>query len=284
MNKNLLSGLHQRAETKRVVVDETSFAYRTFGKSDGIPLVFFQHFTGTMDNWDPAVTNGLSKDFLVVLFDNKGIGGSHGKTPVTIEAMAVDAVMFLRALGFKKVNVLGFSMGGFIAQQIMLIEPHLINKILLVGTAPKGGQGIAGIVNLLTESAAMKPDEQKMYMFYESTATSMSLGAKSLERMNERKIDRDPETNLTAIEAQLKSILSWAKPDQTYLARLQQIGIPTLIVNGSNDIVVPTVNSYVMFQNFPNARLSLYPDSGHGSIFQYPELFLWEAIPFLKCD
>ncbi len=249
-----------------------------------MPLVFFQHFTGTMDNWDPAVTDGFAKDFLVVLFDNRGIGASRGETPVTIGEMAVDAISFLKALGFKKVNVLGFSMGGFIAQQIMLIEPGFINKLILAGTGPKGGHGIAGIVYPLTESAAMKPDEQKLYLFYEQTATSKKLGLEAIARINERQVNRDPDTGSVAIQAQLKSILSWGETDEAYLDLLKQNPVPVLIVNGSNDIVVPTINSYVMFRNFPNARLSLYPDSGHGAIFQYPELFTGEVIAFLKCD
>ncbi len=280
--RKVVTDLHQITTTKFIKVDGVSYAYRAFGKKSGIPVVLLQHFAGTMDNWDPAITNGLAEYFPVVLFDNKGIGASSGQTPSTIEAMAKDAIAFIKAIGFKKVNLLGFSMGGFISQQIALDEPTLINKLMLVGTGPKGGEGIAEIIKPLTASASMSPDEQKLYLFYEPTSTSRALGKESLKRVNKRIINRDPDASLLATQAQLKSILQWAESDSAALHQLKKIHHPVLVINGSNDIVVPTINSYVLFQHLPNTKLSLYPDSGHGSLFQYPELFLTEAISFLQ--
>jgi pimeloyl-ACP methyl ester carboxylesterase len=278
----LTPDLHQTALTRFIEVDGVSYAYRAFGKKTGIPVVLLQHFTGTMDNWDPAVTNGLAEYFPVVLFDNKGIAASGGQTPFTIEEMAKDAVGFIKAMGFKKVNLLGFSMGGFISQQIALDEPALVNKLMLVGTGPKGGQGIADVKNPLSASASMTRDQQKLYLFYESTSTSQALGKGALERINKRSANRDPDASESAIQAQLQSIMNWGDADPAALKQLKNIYHPVLVINGSNDIVVPTINSYVLFQHLPNAKLSLYPDSGHGALFQYPGLFLREAILFLK--
>jgi pimeloyl-ACP methyl ester carboxylesterase len=157
-----LADWHHTTPTKFINASGTKYAYRSFGAKTGIPLILLQHFTGTMDDWDPAVTNGLARDFQVVLFDNKGIGATEGQTPDNIEAMAGDTVAFIKAMGFKKVNLLGFSMGGFIAQQVAFDEPALINRLILVGTGPRGGDGIADIVKPLGISAPMEPIEQKL--------------------------------------------------------------------------------------------------------------------------
>ncbi|TKC62226.1 alpha/beta hydrolase [Pedobacter hiemivivus] len=275
---------HQTAVTKFIEASGNKYAYRSFGRKKGIPIVLFQHFTGTMDNWDPTLTNGLAKYFHVILFDNKGIGGSGGQTPDNIEAMAKDAISFINALGYEKINILGFSMGGFIAQQIVFKEPKLVNKLILAGTSHKGGENLTVLVKDLEESANMSPDEQKLFMFYSPSQTSQASGQQSLKRINRRQIDRDPDTKLASIQSQLKSILGWAMTDENSITQLKKIKQPVLVVNGNNDIVVPTINSYILFQNIPNAKLSLYPDSGHGAIFEYADLFLAEAIPFLKAE
>ncbi len=273
---------HNTAPNLFIDIDGIKYAYRTFGNDTGIPLLLLQHFTGTLDNWDPIVTNGLAKHFKVILFDNKGIGASTGETPDNIGTMAQDAISFTKALGIGRINILGFSMGGFIAQQITLDAPDLVDKLILAGTGPKGGERISEIMGPLTESSSMDPYEQKLFLFYGKTETSRTLGKRSLDRINKRKINRDPETGLPAVQAQLASILNWAQPADDSLERLTKIKQPTFIVNGSNDTIVPTINSYIMFQNMPDAKLSLYPDSGHGAIFQFPELFLTESIAFLK--
>jgi pimeloyl-ACP methyl ester carboxylesterase len=272
---------HQRAATRFVDVHGTRFAYRTLGGSSGTPLILLQHFTGTLDNWDPAVTSGLAASVPVVLFDNRGIGASQGQTPDNIDAMAADTIAFIEAMGYAKVNILGYSMGGFIAQQVARSAPALVDKLILAGTAPQGGEGVGDIVKVLGNAASMNPDDQKLYLFYTATPASRALGARSLERIHQRREQRDPDTAKPAVQAQLKSILAWAQPDAQANTRLHEIKQPVLVVNGSNDIVVPTINSYTLFRHLPNARLSLYPDSGHGAIFQYPSQFVREASQFL---
>lgn len=280
-NKSTMTDYHQTTPTNFIEVGGNRYAYRVLGNQPGIPLILFQHFTGTMDNWDPAVTNGLAQHYKVIIFDNKGIGASEGQTPDNIADMAKDATGFIKALGYKKINILGFSMGGFIAQEIALSNPELINKLILAGTGPKGGEGIADIGNALTATQDMSPDEQKLYFFYSKTAYSRDLGKASLARIHQRVVNRDPDATMPAIMSQLKSIVAWGQPDTHGAGRLKQFRQPVLIVNGNNDIIVPTINSYVMFQNFPNAHLSLYPDANHGAIFQYHDLFLKEALAFL---
>ncbi len=280
--QHALTARHHTAVTQFVDAGGTRYAYRRFGQREGIPLLLLQHFTGTMDNWDPQVTDGLAEHFPVVLFDNKGIGGTQGEAPDNIEAMAQDALSFVKALGLTKVNFLGFSMGGFIAQQIALDAPELVHKIILAGTGPKGGEGLASSESALYATTGMSPAEQKLYFFYKPTVTSRALGLQSLDRINTRTIDRDPETPLQGIQSQLKAIIGWSRPDETVFERLSRIKQPVLVVNGSDDIICPTVNSILLFQHLPNARLSLYPDAAHGSIFQYPAAFLAEAVRFFK--
>lgn len=282
-NKKIMKDYHETAKTQFISANGTPYAYRVLGDDAGIPLIMFQHFTGTMDNWDPAVTNGLAAHFKVIIFDNKGIGATQGKTPDNIADQARDAEDFIKALGYTKVNLFGFSMGGFIAQQVALDQPGLVNKIILAGTGPKGGEGLAEITGPLTEAQKMKSDEEvKLFLFYSDTKTSRESGKQSLNRIYKRQKDRDPETKQEAVMAQLNAILKWAQPDEAMKTRLNTITHPVLVVNGNNDTMVPTINSYIMFQNLPNAKLTLYPDSGHGAIFQYFEDFLAEAVPFLK--
>jgi len=273
---------HQSAPTKFIEAGGTRYAYRILGNKPGFPLILFQHFTGNMDNWDPKVTDGLAQSFTVVLFDNKGIGASGGETPDNIAQMAKDAVIFIKALGYNKVNLLGFSMGGFIAQQIALDEPQLVNKIILAGTGQKGAAGLAEIGTPLTVASKMGPEEQKLYLFYSPSANSQAIGKQVQLRIHSRKINRDTDATNTAIMAQLQAILDWAKPAADSLERLTKISQPVFIVNGNNDILVPTINSYTMAQHMPNAQLSLYPDANHGSIFQYADLFVSQATEFLN--
>jgi pimeloyl-ACP methyl ester carboxylesterase len=272
---------HQSAVTQFINANDTRYAYRTLGNKEGIPLLLFQHFTGTMENWDPDLLNGLAEHFKVIIFDNKGVGGSEGTTPDNISDMAKDADSFIDALGFKKVNLFGFSMGGFITQQIALNRPEIVNKMILAGTGPKGGEGITDIVNPLNVVSTMRPDESKLYLFYSPSESSRAIGKRIIEKMKERQTDRDPDASQEAIMAQLNAILSWGQPDNDFKEKLKKVNIPVFVVNGTNDIVVPTINSYHLVQYLPHARLSLYPDANHGAIFQYHDLFLEEAIPFL---
>ena len=274
--------LHETATTRFIEVSGTKYAYRVFGKETGIPIVFLHHFTATIDDWDPQVTNGLARHFKVVLLDNKGIGASGGQTPDNIKAMADDATAVIKALGFKKVDLLGFSMGGFVAQQIALDTPELVNKLILAGTGPKGSEGISNLPNLMTEAFATAPEDPRLFLFYSKTPESIALGRQSLARVKKRKENRVPGTGMPSIQAQMMSILGWGAADENVCNELSQIKQPALVVNGNNDIMVPTINSYNLFQHLPNARLSLYSDSGHGAIYQYPDRFVKEVTDFLE--
>jgi pimeloyl-ACP methyl ester carboxylesterase len=274
--------LHETATTRFIEVSGTKYAYRVFGKETGIPIVFLHHFTATIDDWDPQVTNGLARHFKVVLLDNKGIGASGGQTPDNIKAMADDATAVIKALGFKKVDLLGFSMGGFVAQQIALDTPELVGKLILAGTGPKGGEGVSNLPNLMTEAFATAPEDPRLFLFYSKTPESIALGRQSLARVKKRKENRVPGTGMPSIQAQMMSILGWGAADKNVYNELSQIKQPALVVNGNNDIMVPTINSYNLFQHLPNARLSLYSDSGHGAIYQYPDRFVKEVTDFLE--
>lgn len=277
-----LPDLHGSAKTQFIEVGGSKYAYRIFGKEGGLPLLFLHHFTATIDDWDPEVTNGLAQHFKVVLLDNKGIGASQGQTPDTVKAMADDATAVIKALGFTKVNLLGFSLGGFVAQQIALDSPELVNKLILAATSPKGGEGIANLPDIMNEAFATAPEDPRLFLFYSKSPESIALGRQSLARVKKRKEDRVAATGLPSIQAQVKAILGWASENKAAYDELSRIQQPSLVVNGNNDIMFPTINSYNLFQHLPNARLSLYSDSGHGAIYQYADRFVKEATDFLE--
>jgi len=279
-----VADLHGSAHTQFIEAGGTRYAYRLFGKENGIPLVFLHHFTATIDDWDPQVTNGLAQHFKVVLLDNKGIGASNGQTPDNVKEMADDATAAIRALGFTKVNLLGFSLGGFVAQQIALDSPGLVNKLILAATGPKGGEGISNLPAIMQEAFATAPEDPRLFLFYSKSPESIALGRQSLARVKKRKDDRVPPTAMPSIQAQVKSILGWAAENKDVYDELSRIKQPALVVNGNNDIMFPTINSYNLFQHLPNSRLSLYSDSGHGAIYQYADRFVREVTDFLKND
>ena len=281
ITKAAIPDLHGSANTQFIEVGGTKYAYRIFGKETGLPLVFLHHFTANIDDWDPQVTNGLAQHVKVVLLDNKGIGASGGQTPDTVKEMADDATAVIRALGFTKVNLLGFSLGGFVAQQIALDTPELVNKLILAATGPKGGEGISNLPNIMNEAFATAPEDPRLFLFYSRSPESIALGRQSLARVKKRKEDRVPPTSMPSIQAQVKSILGWAQENKDVYDELNRIKQPSLVVNGNNDIMFPTINSYNLFQHLPNARLSLYSDSGHGAIYQYAEHFVKEAADLL---
>ncbi|MBS1663089.1 MAG: alpha/beta hydrolase [Bacteroidetes bacterium] len=276
--------LHESANTQFIEAGGTKYAYRIFGAETGIPLVFLHHFTATIDDWDPRVTNGLAQHFKVVLLDNKGIGASDGQTPDNVKGMADDATAAIRALGFTKVNLLGFSLGGFVAQQIALDSPGLVNKLILAATGPKGGEGISNLPNIMNQAFSTAPEDPRLFLFYSKSPESIALGRESLARVKKRKVNRVPATGMPSIQAQVKSILGWAADGKNVYDELGRIKHPSLVVNGNNDIMFPTINSYNLFQHLPNAKLSLYSDSGHGAIYQYADRFVEEAVDFLKAD
>jgi pimeloyl-ACP methyl ester carboxylesterase len=281
-SKPSATDLHQTAKTKFIDVNGTRFAYRVLGNKPGIPLVLLQGSFFNMDEWDPKITNGLAKYYKVIIFDNKGVGATNGKTPTTIEEMASDAVSFIKALGYNKVNILGFSMGGFQAQQIALEEPQLINKFILTGTGPKGSEGLSGLLDHLNEVSKKSPDDQLLYLLFTQSSQSQSAGKQFLARIHKRTVNRDIESTNESNGSQVAAVLGWSKPNTDAFEQLKTITQPGLIFDGRYDLLVPSVNAFNLFQNMPNATLCLFPDSGHGAIFQNPDLFLAQAIPFLK--
>lgn len=273
---------HQTAPTQFVESDGVRFAYRRFGKASGVPLVFNQHFQGTLDHWDPAVTDGLARDREVILFDNAGVAASSGETPSSFQEMGAKAIAFIRALGLNQVDVLGFSIGGMVSQEITLQAPDLVRKLILVGTGPRGAD-MATSQSQQIFAASYDPAEHLwLKVHFSSSAASQAAGLAFLARKLRRQ-DRDPLVSELTANAQLAAIGKYIAYGQAedHLRYLKDIRQPTLIVQGSDDVIIPTLNSYVLQQNLPNAQLILYPDSNHGSFYQYPELFVAHATLFL---
>jgi pimeloyl-ACP methyl ester carboxylesterase len=275
---------HQTAPTQFVDGAGIRFAYRRFGKSQGVPLVFFQHFIGTIDNWDPAVTDGLARDREVILFNNAGISSSGGETPNTIAEMARDAALFIDALGREQIDLLGFALGGFVAQQLTLDRPEQVRRLVLVGTGPRSGEEMATLTpeaKTIFGKTYEVPDELWLEVFFSPTETSQAAGHAFLQRLRARKEHRDPPINEKVVPAQIAAVEEWGAPRNAPYAYLKKIKQPVLVIDGSNDVIVYTVNSFILQRNLPNAQLIIYPDSNHGSQYQFPELFVEHVKLFL---
>jgi pimeloyl-ACP methyl ester carboxylesterase len=276
---------HQTAPTQFVEANGVRFAYRRFGNPAGVPLVFNQHYTGTMDHWDPAVTDGFAKDREVILFDNAGISSSSGEVPGTFAEMGANAIAFIKALGLTKADVLGFSIGGFVAQEITLQAPDLVRRLILLGTGPRNGEGMAGGTpegKRIFGASYDQPDKLWLSVFFTPSPASQAAGREFIKRFRLRTKDRDPEVDDKAAVAQRAAIAKWGAPRQKPYDYLEAIKQPTLVVNGSTDLIIYTVNSFILQQNLPNAQLIIYPDSAHGGHHQYPELFVRHASMFLS--
>lgn len=275
---------YETTPTRFVEANGIRSAYRRLGKESGTPLVCLQHFRGTLDNWDPAVVNGLATDRPVILFDNAGIARSGGQTPDTVAQMARHALAVIQALGLRQVDLLSFSLGGFVAQQVTLDRPDLIRRVILAGTGPQGGEGFAPFspeVQAVAARDVPKP-EDLLVLFFTPTETSQAAGRAFLGRLGARKEDREPPSTPQVRDAQLAAIQAWGTPHGERYARLREIKHPVLVVNGMHDAMIPTINAYILAQHLPNAQLILYPDAGHGSLFQYPALFVEHASLFLR--
>ena len=274
----------QTAPTRYVEADGIRFAYRRFGNPQRVPLVMNIHFTGTMDHWDPAVTDGLAQGREVILFNNAGISGSSGAVPESIEEMAANAARFIKALGLEQVDVLGFSMGGLIAQELAIAEPRLVRRLILVGTGPRSGVAMDSLTPEAQEifgAAYENPDHLWLRVHFAPTETSQAAGRAFLERYLRRQENRDPLPDEHVASAQLAALAKWGKPKDDPYAYLAGVTQPTFVVNGDNDLIIYTANSLILRQNIPNAQLALYPDASHGSLYQYPERFVADVAQFL---
>ena len=277
---------HVTAPTRFLEANGIRFAYRKFGAETGTPLVLLQHFRGGLDHWDPAVTDGLAANRPVILFNNAGVASSSGETPDTIDAMARDAADFVSALGLTEVDLFGFSIGGYVAQSLAFQNPKVVRRLLLAGTGPRGGEppqdpSVPQYATSTNPRTGESPLEAFLYLFFSPSERSQAAGRAFWERRHLRRNDVDPPSSAQTMAAQLAAIKDWRQVKGERFAELKQIGHPALVVNGSNDIMVPTINSFMLSQRMPNAQLIVYPDSGHGSQFQYPELFVSHARTFL---
>jgi pimeloyl-ACP methyl ester carboxylesterase len=278
---------HQTAPTQFVDAAGIRFAYRRFGKSGGVPLVFNQHFTGTMDHWDPAVTDELAKEREVILFNNAGVSSSSGEVPTTCQGMGANAIAFIKALALTKVDVLGFSIGGFVAQEITLQAPDLVRRLVLVGTGPRSGEGMATLTPEAQEifgASYDEPDHLWLRVHFTQSEKSQAAGREFLKRFRLRAENRDPEVNEKVAPAQLEAIGKWGTPQEKPFEYLKSIHQPALVVNGGKDVIVYAVNSFILQQNLPNAQLILYPDANHGSQYQYPARFVEHVSLFLSAE
>ena len=272
---------YKDAPTRTVSVGGVDFAYRELGPKAGVPVIFLVHLAGNLDNWDPRVVDGIAATHRVITFDNRGVGASTGKTPATIQAMAKHAVTFIRALGFDQVDLHGFSMGGMIAQVIAEEEPELVRKLILTGTGPAGGKGMKEVVwvaQLDTIRGLLSRQDPKQFLFFTRTANGERAGKAFLGRLQERTVDRDTPISIKSYFAQLRACRRWGKEEPHDLSLIRQ---PVLLANGDNDRMLPTPNIRDMARRLPNNELVIYPDAGHGGIFQFHEQFVESALEFL---
>jgi pimeloyl-ACP methyl ester carboxylesterase len=277
-----MSMTNENAPTKSVEVDGTNFVFREIGKKGGIPLVLLHHMTAVLEDWDPRVVDGLAAKHHVIAFDNRGVGGSGGSTPKTVEEMARDAVAFIGARGFSKVDLLGFSLGGFVSQVIAQQQPSLVRKIILAGTGPAGGEGIVNVAAVLKDAfgkAGATNKHPKHFLFFTQTSNGQAAADDFLGRLKERTKDLDAPVSNETVQAQLAAIQAWGQGDATKLGTVQH---PVLVVNGDDDVMVPPFNSFELARRLPNAQLSIFPDAGHGGIFQHHAAFVQQALVFLQ--
>jgi pimeloyl-ACP methyl ester carboxylesterase len=273
---------HNVATTQFITVGKSNIAYRVLGNKQGAPLVMISALGNSMDDWDPAVTNGLAQQYKVIIFDIEGVGSSSGPTPNNIPDMASGVVNFVHALGYTKVNLLGFSMGSFVTEQIALTNPGLVNKIILTGTGPKGAEGLSNLPNILATTAGLTPEQVFLASFFAPSDSSQAAGKLSYERIQKRTDGRDAPVGQESLVAGLTAVLGWAQPDPDALNELKKIKSPVLIVQGEKDFLVPVVNAVNMANSIPGAKLIVYTNAAHGAIYQYHDQFVLAASDFLN--
>jgi pimeloyl-ACP methyl ester carboxylesterase len=276
---------HNTAETQLVAAAGVDFAYRRFGREGDLPLVMLQHFRGNLDNWDRALTDALAAEREVILVDYPGVGSSTGEPSGTIPVTARQMIAFVAALGFDEIDLLGFSIGGFVAQEIALVRPTLVRRLVLAATGPKGAPGMHGWREDIAAAARgeSKP-ENLLYIMFAHTEASQGKGMEFLGRFMERQEGRDAPTSDAARDAQYDAIVEWGIPDHAALQRLTAIKSPTLVIQGDGDLMIPTKLSHLMAGLIPDARIAIYPDAAHGFLFQYPTEVAAEVSAFLAGD
>lgn len=268
--------------TQTLTAGGVSFAYRELGQHHGgTPVVMLTHLAAVLDNWDPRIIDGLAAKHHVIAFDNRGIGASSGSPSSSMEEMAMDAITFIQAKGFQKVDLLSFSLGGMVAQEVVLKDPQLVRKMVLAGTGPAGGEGISTVAGVTFYDMArgfFTGQDAKQFLFFTRTPAGIEAGKAFLERLKERTEDRDTEISVSAFMAQLEALRVWGKKAPADLSVVQQ---PVLVVNGDNDRMVPTVNTHDLARRLPNSQLVIYPDAGHGGAFQFHADFVRSTLEFL---
>ncbi|PBC43561.1 alpha/beta hydrolase [Rhodococcus sp. ACPA4] len=273
---------YAKARTRTVTAGDVTYAYRELGPKGGIPVVFFVHLAANLDNWDPRIVDAIAKDHHVIAFDNRGVGASTGKVPDSIEAMADDAVTFINALGFEKVDIFSFSLGGMVAQELTIQHPELVRRLVLTGTGPAGGKDIdkvAGTTYYDLLRATLTRSDPKEFLFFNRNTTGKHAAAAFVKRLEERTDDRDTSVSVKAFQTQLKAIKRWGRSTPVDLTA---ISAPTLIANGDHDRMVPSNLSEDLHRRIPGSELIIYPDSGHGGIFQHHDKFTPSAVEFLS--
>ena len=267
--------------TRRIDVGGVTFAYRELGPDSGVPVIFLHHLMAVLDDWDPRVIDGIAAHRRVIAFDNRGVGASGGWVPHTIEEMGRDAIAFIHALGLRKVDLLGFSMGGGVAQTVALQAPNLVRRMILAGTGPRGGGGIDEVTSVAVLAyikAALTWSDARNFLFFPRTPQGKRAAKDYFAGLKERTRDRDKAISLQARHAQLKAIRHWGLSTPDDLSAIKQ---PVLVANGDNDLMVDSSLSADMARRLPNAQLTIYPDSGHGGVFQHHRDFVSEVLDFL---
>ena len=271
----------QNAPTHTIKAGGVEFAYRQLGPGTRGPVVFLTHLAAVLDNWDPRAIDGIAAKHRVITFDNRGVGASSGATPRIIEEMARDTITFIRALGLHQVDLFGFSMGGMIAQVIAQQQPQLVRKMILAGTGPAAGMGIDKVTRITyldTARGLLTRQDPKQFLFFTRTPNGRRAGKEFLARLAERTNDRDKAISVRSFRAQLKAIHRWGQQTPADLGSIHQ---PVLLMNGDSDKMVPTTNTVDLRRRLPNSQLVIYPDAGHGGVFQFHQDFVKRALEFL---
>ena len=270
--------------TQRVTADNAiEYAYRDVGDS-AVPLVLLQHFRGNLDNWDPALIDELAAERRVVTFDSVGVGATTGTTPNTVEAMAHDAIAFLEAMDFQRVDLLGFSIGSFVAQEIALIRPDLLRRLVLASSAPQGAAGMHGWAPEVIGAVGQPETKPEGYLgvFFAPTDTSRGAGQQAMGRIFGRTIDRDEPCTWQTRQAQYDAVCAWGIPNHSLLQRVAAIDLPVFVANGDSDPMILPRYSYLLAGLLPDARLTIYPDAAHGFLFQHHSQFAADVHAFLE--